>query len=597
MPFGSELLAPTSTDRRRPSPTIRVLRNLLPPFVVGLLALFSAYKLPYFFPPHFALSESYANGFNNKAAIGMLFCISVGATIWAAWKAMRTGFRPAFVDDRRRIPRPLLAGLGVVTAGWIGALSWLVLSSSSVSVEDFYFVPQLEKHVLYHRELYRQIEFAYGPLLFYFPVWVYHVLAPWHVSIDAAYYVALVIQHLIGLILLYYVLNALPLTRNSRIVMFCALSAFGLNQLLGPNYTLFRFVFPYFGLILVTRAKRFWVLAICCACASTIAFSISSEIGIAFATGSLIYAFLLSKTCKTAALIVLAFTIVPICVWMMIWGGPYLTSLSHFSHGYLNLIIRPSLITLLLLAAISWLCPTFIGPLLLAQDSRARLLTAMFAISLALLPAAFGYAEFLHEFANGLGFLLLATVAVSRSRTGRLVWLSALCLVGFMFLKWSLVVCNDRFAVGLARIDPAHKLAHALSRVSHTAGSGLGDAHPFEPISVGSIESIVGHEKYGIPLSLPRFEVLPLLRIENYVPSYFEGTINAWGPEAQEIKVAEMRSVPWLIAPLDRTLTPIIQGRLHTVVWNDLIQAEIRDHWSLVKVLPDGIGLYRQNRR
>jgi hypothetical protein len=86
----------------------------------------------------------------------------------------------------------------------------------------------------------------------------------------------------------------------------------------------------------------------------------------------------------------------------------------------------------------------------------------------------------------------------------------------------------------------------------------------------------------------------PLLRTRNYWPSYFEGTINTWGAAAQDIKVREIRGLPWIIAPLERTLAIAAVGPLHTVMLNDRIQAEIRDHWFLVRILPNGLGLYKQ---
>ena len=114
---------------------------------------------------------------------------------------------------------------------------------------------QIMMYVDYGRKLYDQIELPYGPLLFYGPVIVQALLSPLHASPKAAYYTTLVLEHVIGLLLVVYVLDRLPIMRKWRIVflLLCLLHTYPFG--LGLNYTFLRFVLPIAFLVLATRQR------------------------------------------------------------------------------------------------------------------------------------------------------------------------------------------------------------------------------------------------------------------------------------------------------------------------------------------------------
>ncbi len=72
------------------------------------------------------------------------------------------------------------------------------------------------------------------------PVVVHRLLSPWDASLETAYWVTLVGEHMIGLLLVAYVLNRLPILRRWKIVFFlvCALNTVPFTY--GLNYTFFR---------------------------------------------------------------------------------------------------------------------------------------------------------------------------------------------------------------------------------------------------------------------------------------------------------------------------------------------------------------------
>jgi hypothetical protein len=134
------------------------------------------FVLPFHFPPtHAVPSQAYVVGYNNRVAWASLALVSALVFLLS----LRGG--GATPRDFTREPalswRWLAAGL-LLVAAWNGGLSWLVFAAHGYAVEDFYFLPQLEKFYYLHRPLYSQTEFAYGPMLFYPSVWVHWLLRP-----------------------------------------------------------------------------------------------------------------------------------------------------------------------------------------------------------------------------------------------------------------------------------------------------------------------------------------------------------------------------------------------------------------------------------
>ena len=100
---------------------------------------------------------------------------------------------------------------------------------------------QLAAHADYGRGLYTQLEFAYGPLLFY-PASLVHAMlrSGW----TTAYFVTLALNQGLGLLFLAYnpQRSSNQVTRSE--IAFVLLAVGAINPLLGLNYTFFRFLTP-----------------------------------------------------------------------------------------------------------------------------------------------------------------------------------------------------------------------------------------------------------------------------------------------------------------------------------------------------------------
>jgi hypothetical protein len=75
-------------------------------------------------------------------------------------------------------------------------------------------------HEDFGRSLYTQIEFSYGPLLFYGPVVMRAMLSPFHVSERGSFLATLLIEVIIGLLLMVYVIDRLPVSKRWKTVVF-----------------------------------------------------------------------------------------------------------------------------------------------------------------------------------------------------------------------------------------------------------------------------------------------------------------------------------------------------------------------------------------
>ncbi|MGH9596227.1 MAG: hypothetical protein ACRD3K_05465, partial [Edaphobacter sp.] len=113
----------------------------------------------------------------------------------------------------------------VSIAGWLIAMSGRHYSADDVG----YFVNQLSSYSLSHRQLYTQIEFPYGPLLFYPPI-LLHAL-PGHVSLRSSFFTVLALHQVFGLLLFGYVVNLLPMSRRWKIFALCCYAPFTLEPM------------------------------------------------------------------------------------------------------------------------------------------------------------------------------------------------------------------------------------------------------------------------------------------------------------------------------------------------------------------------------
>src|SRR5947209_2839460 len=203
-----------------------VRRAWLTAAIVAALASAGVFWLPFIFPPVVPVpAQSYVVGYGNRVAVLCLLVLSAGMVLASARRGVLPDLRRPS-DDARPVWWGYLLGAEVLVVLFQGWLSWRTYAMHTRQVEDFYFIAQLQKAILLGMKVYRDLDFSYGPILFYSPIWVRTLLGPLHLSIQVSYYVALVLQYAAGLAMLYWVANRLPMRRTLRPDLFMVVSLF-----------------------------------------------------------------------------------------------------------------------------------------------------------------------------------------------------------------------------------------------------------------------------------------------------------------------------------------------------------------------------------
>lgn len=441
-------------------------------------------------------------------------------------------------------------------------LSYLIAISRQPFADGGYFIRQISMHIDYGRKLYDQIELPYGPLLFYGPVIVHTLLSPLHASTSAAYYTTLVLEHVIGLLLVVYVLDRLPILRKWKIVflLICLLLTYPFG--VGLNYTFLRFVLPIAFLVLAARQTRPWLLGACLFAGQAASLSLSPEMGFAFGASSIAYAAYYFFTAGRAWLVAVIAPLAATAAFLLLAGAGYLRMLKLFAHGIANFIVEPTPYMLVFLFALIWLAPLMLAHFFREARPEAPMLAALYVFSVALLPVALGRDDPGHVFFSGLGIYLLSLVAISGVRPRQQVaWVACVVLA----LTWTAWV-DDRASLLLwrARIhyDTSHwqddrlmRAAHAFTQKLSPAAEkrffsvGTNDYADYRPFDLKSLQAIVGNDPVALPLSVPLPVEEALKRSGQFIPTFYNFEWSILDTSAEDRQIKEMNASRWALLP------------------------------------------------
>jgi hypothetical protein len=307
---------------------------------------------PFLLPARYFQGVSASNlaGFNNEVAA--LAAASVGTLVFLLalkWPQIsgEGGFEPAAdggtrLKEHGRISRGLV---GVVVLLWGGAVFLfgvqIIRSGMRYEYDWGYFLNRISVHADFGRKLYSQMEFPYGPWLLEFPIAVRAILSPFHVSTAGAYLLTLVLEVMVGLLLLAYLINHLPMSKRWRAIIFLLLSAGMMVGNMGPNHTFVRFAPQLVFLVLAWKRKRGWEAAVWIFAGQALCLGLSPEIGFAFLVGSFAFGlycyFTRGRTWAWAA----AAPIVSAMLFLIIEGWPYLNRVGSSAHGVYSFPVEP----------------------------------------------------------------------------------------------------------------------------------------------------------------------------------------------------------------------------------------------------------------
>lgn len=448
------------------------------------------------------------------------------------------------IQERGRISRLLV---GVVALLWGGAvlLFGIAIIRSGVRYEyDWgYFLNRISVHAEFGRELYTQMEFAYGPLLLYGPIAVRAILSPFHVSAAGAYLVTLTLETVIGLLLVAYVIDHTPMSRPWKAVIFLLVAAGMEVGNMGLNYTFFRFAPPLAFLVMASQRKRPWIAALWIFAGQAVCLGLSPEIGFAFFVGSFAFALYSYSTQGRMWMLGVAAPIVSAAVFLLIVGQPYLRMVGMFAHGIDNFPVEPLPHILLLLFAMVWLVPVSLATFFRQQRPDASMLAALYLVSLALLPAAFGRADPGHLFWNGLSVLLLSALAISsRPRWQQIIWGGCLAIV----ILW---MCNINRRVNWFEMKPVLRAEIAQCREILEGRRPRRVRTDDLAFNLQSLQAIVGHDPVATPNDLPLPVETSLRASGQYTPSFFSFSMNVYDVAAEDRQIQEFNQSKWALIP------------------------------------------------
>jgi hypothetical protein len=532
------------------------------PVCILLVTGFGVFVLPFLLPPPYIAGVSAANvaGFNNKVA--SIVAATIGIAVFC-FALQRPTIKPRESNEGYGLLSRRIIIITTTLCGILLALfSYLIASSHVRYASDAgYFMDQISKHTEYGRKLYDDIEFPYGPLIFYGPILIREILSPFHISLNGAYYTTLVIEHIVGLLLVAYVLDNLPMLRKWKTLLFllCALETIQFS--FGLNYTLFRFIVPAALLIVAIKRQSAWSVAACFFIGEVISLAVSPEMGFAFGASSVAYAAYCCFIENKMWLVAMASPFLATGAFLLVAGGGYLRMLKLFAHGLYNLIVEPLPHILVFLVALVWLIPISLAFFFRERRREAPMLAALYILALALLPVAFGRADPGHVFFDGLIVFLLSFVAVSYLRPNQqTVW--AACVTGS--LLWTAYV-NIQVYQGEWRVILPYGLLHRgnndlesnaiswMQKLHHNgAGHYLEAAHRYEmenSFEVNALQSIVGNAPVATPFGVPLAVEEALKRSGKYVPAFYFFQTAVLDTTAEDREIREFNTSQWALIP------------------------------------------------
>jgi hypothetical protein len=516
-------------------------------------------------------------GADNRAAVIALALISLAAAaiLW------RRAPRSSLTQHESLSKRWLLAAI-LATTAFTASLGYLVLRANAFWGDEGYFVTQLRTGILFHRTLYRDFEFPYGPLIYWWPATFARALSP--LSITAAYLIALAVMQAVGLALLFYVIQALPIRRPLKAAAFALITFGALSPVLGINYTLLRFALPLAAAVLLSRQRRLLPALTIAALAEILALAISPELGISVLGMTLACALHHAITRNLRWLTLAPAALLGATLFALLLGRDYFLMVSRIAKGEYNLLIQPSPHLFLFLASVVALAPLAVARTRHADPTVRATIFALYAASLGVIPAALGRCDQVHDFFNGIGPYLLAFVAIDTQKTRtRLTWV----------LLLTLIFSADQLSNYQLYSYRLHLAIHSPQELEdHT-------------IDAPSLEQAIGSATITAPAGAPLWLQEELTRTNQYRPGYFREEQGLWDSAAELRMIQTLRASPFALIPAEGLEEPtevdltgwrkklgldrLYKPRHAPYIRGGLTQQELHDHWTQVGIF----GSYR----
>ncbi len=513
-------------------------RGLQPMFwlMVAVTTFVGAFVLPFAFPLRQQVySPAYTAGGNNRAGAFAVAIIGMAVTL-TCWRTNLTTLPKSQAPPPGRMGRSCLwLAMAAVTAV-TGLLGYCVVRSGSYYADSGYFLTQLRSGLVFHGVIYRDFEFAYGPLLYLWPATFVRVLAHVGIYTAAAYMVSLVTMEILGVWMLFATVSVLPITHGMKRSAFLLLTFLSLDPQAGLNYTPVRFILPSAGVLLLSRQRAWQKASLWAAAIEMIQFAVSPELGVAFGTAAAAYGLYQAFVVGSRWLMVGVAAIVGGVCFAVISGPDYFRTMREFAKGGYNLILEPAPHILVLLFCAVCLAPLVVASALRSDRVRTNpaaseapaaggMLLGLYVGALAMLAPALGRCDPLHVSFNGWGLFLLAFVAIDRFRTR---WKITALAMAAIFCVYSV---SQEYAVGKGPILRGLR--------------GIPD--PYENADLPDLEPVLGTGTVAFPWNTPMTLIDRLTQAREFQPQYL--CVMAIDQAAEERTVTDMRKAVFAMVP------------------------------------------------
>lgn len=428
------------------------LREGIRRVTVFLAACLAVFVIPWWIPvPTVALGESYALGFNNRAAvIGLGVVIASASLVWGFGAKKGTllanaarWFRPPAEVPVRVTEREAGIEIAVLCIACLAITQLVLWWDSQLAIpywgEADYFLSRIDLVALGYRP-YVDFSFLYGPATLYIPYWL-DCLSFGTLGLERAYAWTVAGSYVVGFVCNYVLLRGMALPDGWRAVVLALCCIMWMPLTMGLQYTPLRFmavpcaltVLYYVNSRDVSTLKGKAFLAATAAAGTAVAFFLSPEMGIVCVVTMLAFSVCLcgQQKYRSAALIAAATAAVLASVPVMFPG--YFYGVSAFSAGAMNFPIYPNMHNLLLVMVALYV----IGSLAAAalshiRDVRAPFLLAMVAANTLLLSPSLGRCDPGHVGLNS--STLFMTMFAASATKGRQWFVAWLCTFAFAFV-------------------------------------------------------------------------------------------------------------------------------------------------------------------
>jgi hypothetical protein len=508
--------------------------------IVALATFYCAFILPFRFPlsePVF--SAAFTAGENNRVAAITVALIGLTVMVVYRWVDHNdaTSFATEQSHNSQLSHRYLWWGIAAVVAA-TAILGFFIVRYGEYYADEGYFLTQLRSGIIFHRTIYREFEFPYGPLLYWWPEAFVRVLVRFGISGAAAYVTSLVAMEALGIGLLFYIVNSLPVRRSLKANAFCLIAFCSVDTVLGMNYAVLRCVLPFATIVLLTKQESLRRAIVVACLGEALQLVVSPELGIAFGGAVLVYGLYRGLTISWRWLFLSLAALTGGGIFAALVGPAYFLTFSQIAKGGYNIILEPQPFILILLVALVALAPIAVARGLWRRngtdDPATGMLLALYIATLGMLPAALSRGDPLHAFFNGVGAYLLSFVAINQaSLPWRRFWI-VLIAITFAATQFQELHAFRREILAAVRKSPH-------------------DAYD-DPSIVPAISQAVGTAKVSFPWSTPLRMEDTLTQLGQYEPGYFCGHYGAFDQASELRRIRDMRAAEFALVPIGQTL-------------------------------------------